>query len=818
LLPQDFRHFFNRANSLRSLRAGATSRSTSNFVPEKGLSMRLLLGLSAGLLFSLVGGAALAAPPTSVFDVGASSSAVLAPNADEAKADAGARFVLAERVPMTKGLSFGLSQLSNLRDGRRIVKLPQMHQGIPVIDRSATVTFDAAGVAHVVAAKLANDLPSDVTPTVDAATAAETASRRAGVAMPGQSGRLVIWPSGDGDHLAWSFYAPSMGLPYAPVTVVDAKTGALLAHYNAAVTVHKANVFPSNPVRSPQLTNVTLPLPTGATELTDELITAKNCVDTKMTMPIPGLPFNVHICALQKTAVADAMTLDFGDKPAADSAPQDSFSELHIYHHTRVVYDYFRAFDPTFKVQATPIDAVANLMLPAGLLAGDLQKAADPNIPFEPFQNAFFAPAAPPGQFSLQSVFGITGAAMMFGQGPIKDYAYDADVIYHEFTHAAVNATVAFVGTAHHDKYGISMSPGGMNEGIADYFATAITGDPDVGEYAVLDADPSAGSIRSLANPDACPSAIGGEVHQDATLFSGGLWDVRSKLAPEVQRDFDLAVFAAMKAAPSGDLGYEEFANIIIGQVKMAPTLGTNVATQLTNAFTGRGVLPECARILEYQGKPMAGPLNAGGGVKVWFGPSTSSANIANNKLGYVPGVVQIHVPLPANTDSLTIDFRGATAGGGGGFGGPMGSFTPKMLVRIADEPIQFTFSPFSAGDAAAVDLTDNGKDGQGLTMYTATTAIPAGAKNAYVMIVNTADADGLYADIDFSTTQSAGTGGAGGMGGAGSGGSGTGAGPVISEDTGCGCVVPGQTNAPIGFSMISLAAVAGLLARRRRS
>ncbi len=786
--------------------------------------MRFFLGLSAGLLLSLVGGAALAAPPTSVFDVGASSSATLAPNADDAAAYATARFVLTERAPMTKDLSFGLSRLSNLRDGRRIVKLPQMHAGIPVIDRSATVTFDASGVAHVVAAKLASELPSDVTPAVDATTAAATASRRAGVTMEPKAGQLVFWPAADGDHLAWSFYAPSMGLPYAPVTIVDAKTGQLLAHYNAAMTLHKADVYPSNPVRSPQLTNVTLPLPAGATKLTDTLVTAKNCVDTKMTkqIQIPGVPFplNLHICDLQQTATADSMTLDFGDKPAADNAPQDSFGELHIYHHTRVVYDYFRAFEPTFKVQDAPIDAVANLMTPAGLLAGDIQKAGNPNIPFEPFQNAFFAPAAPGGQFSLQSIFGITGAAMMFGQGPVKDYSYDADVIYHEFTHAAVNATVAFVGTAHRDKYGISMSPGGMNEGISDYFAAALTGDPDIGEYAVLDADPTATSIRSLANPDACPSAIGGEVHQDATLFSGSLWDVRSKLAAEKQRDFDLAVFAAMKAAPSGDMGYEDFANIIIEQVKLGPTLGATVATQLTTAFTNRGILPECARILEYQGKPISGPLNVGGGIRVWFGPSLSAANIGNNSLGYIPGVVQFHVPLPDKTDTLTVELRGATPGGGGGFGGPMGTFAPKVLIQIADTPIEFKYSPFSpVGDATAVDLADNGKDGQNLTMYSATTNVPVGAKNAYVMVVNTADADGIYTDVDFSMTQVVGMGGAGGAGGAGSSSSsGTGAGPVISEDTGCGCIVPGQTNAPVGFSMISLAAVAGLLARRRRS
>jgi MYXO-CTERM domain-containing protein len=790
----------------------------------KGFTMRLLLGLSAGMLLSFVGGAAIAAPPVAVFDVGTFSSAVLAPGADAAAIDMAARVVLAERAPASQGLVFGPSQTTSLRDGRRIAKLPQMHAGLPVMDRSATVTFDAKGVAHIVAAKFANDLPTDVTPTVDVVTAAATATQRAGAVADPKGGRLVIWPSSDGERLAWQFYTPSMGLPYAPMTIVDAKNGVVLAHYNAARTLHKANVYPSNPVKSPQLAAVTLPLPAGATTLTDAFVTARNCVDTKMAkqVTIPGvpIPLSLHICDLQQTAIADAVTLDFGDKPAADNAPEDSFSELHIYHHTRIAYDYFRAFDPTFKVQNAPIDAVANLMLPAGLLAGDIQKAGDPAIPFEPFQNAFFAPASPPGQFSLQSVFGITGAAMMFGQGPIKDYAYDADVIYHEFTHAAVDATVAFVGTAHHDNYGISMSPGGMNEGTADYFAAALTGDPNIGEYAVLDADPTAKSIRSLANPDACPSAIGGEVHQDATLYSGSLWDVRSKLSADIQRDFDLAVFAAMKAAPTGDLGYEDFANIIIEQVKLGPTLGATVATQLTTAFTNRGILPECARILEFQGKPMQGPLVAGPGISVWFGVGKSTANLGGSSLGYAPGVVQVHVPLPDNTDSIAVDFRSRTVSGGG-FGGPMGDFTPLVLVRFADEPIQFTMSPFAtSADVMKLTPMANGTDAQGFSLYTIKSDVMAGTKNAYVMIVNTADVDGAYTDLNFTTTQVIGQGGAGGGGGAGgdttTGGSKPG--PVVTDAPGCGCAIPGSSNGPLGFSIVSLAALAGLLGRRRRN
>jgi MYXO-CTERM domain-containing protein len=167
------------------------------------------------------------------------------------------------------------------------------------------------------------------------------------------------------------------------------------------------------------------------------------------------------------------------------------------------------------------------------------------------------------------------------------------------------------------------------------------------------------------------------------------------------------------------------------------------------------------------------------------------------------------------------VDFRAITLSGGIALGAPMGEFTPQVLVRIADEPIQFTMSPFATtADVMKLDPMSNGKDGQGFTMYSAKADITPGAKNAYVMIVNTADIDGGYTDLDFTMTKPSGAGGAGGAGGSGGQG-GTGAnpiGPVITDDGGCGCSIPGSSNGPIGFSLVSLAALAGLLGRRRRN
>ena len=47
---------------------------------------------------------------------------------------------------------------------------------------------------------------------------------------------------------------------------------------------------------------------------------------------------------------------------------------------------------------------------------------------------------------------------MWFGQGPRHDYAYDGDVVYHEFTHAVVDATIQLPSAIN--------APGAMNEGL----------------------------------------------------------------------------------------------------------------------------------------------------------------------------------------------------------------------------------------------------------------------------------------------------------------------------------------------------------------
>ncbi len=770
----------------------------------------LLLSLSASLLALTLGGAAAASPAlltkSGSFQAPGVSVSVTATDAVLTEA---ARGVLAQEIEATRGLGFGEGRVVGLASGDRIVKLPQTHKGLPVAHRGATVTW-RGGAARLLASRLEADLPDDVTPSITSEEAAATAEARTGLPVSADQIALALWPTADGVRLAWAMSAtPVMGIPYQPVTIVDAKSGDILFVYNAIVDLNASQVYPTNPVKSPTLADVTLPVSAPATTLQNELVQSLNCIDkgTVKDINFMGFSLQAHTCDLLQTATPDANG-DFLIAPGADTAPEDAFSEVSMFYHVNRAYGMFRSWDPTLNVNNGPIPTVSNLRLPQGFDTFDLNKIKDPNLALVPFQNAFFSPANP----IFSTVFGLNGGAMWFGQGPKKDYSYDGDVVYHEFTHAVVEATLKLSGTAHMDAWGASVSPGAMNEGLADYFSSALAGDGDVGEYATQDFAPGSTAIRSLTSPDACPSAVGGEVHQDATLFSGSLWDVRVALSEADALKFDAAIYAAMNASPTGDLAYEDFAELAIAQVK--GTLDDATAQQLTDAFTKRGILPQCTRVLEYTDGKLKGPKELQG---LWFSPGTDSTGVKNVAGKWTPGVVQMHLALPEGATNVALGIKSVDIGGGG-LGGGGTPFTPKFLVRFAKDPINFKYKPLAptTDDVQVIDGVKNG------SLYDANVVVPAGSTDVYVMVGTTGSLDGAYTDfVASATADPASTGGAGGGGGGGAGGAGTtSSGGTGGSDTAvegdCGCSLPGG-NASNNAALAALAALGLVAARRRR-
>jgi MYXO-CTERM domain-containing protein len=477
-----------------------------------------------------------------------------------------------------------------------------------------------------------------------------------------------------------------------------------------------------------------------------------------------------------------------------------------MFWHVNRAYTFFQGFGMT-DLSTKPLPTISNLMLPAGYQTQDLAKMSNPNLAFAPFQNAFFAPADP----LFSSVFGIQGAAMWFGQGPKRDYSYDGDVIYHEFTHAVVDHTLKLVGTWHADSQGLIDSPGAMNEGLADLFSGALSGDPKLGEYAAQDLAPGLTAIRDLSNQLTCPANVSGEVHSDSQFWSAGFWTARAGLDPTKQPAFDKALFDVMAATPGGDIGFEDLAALFVTSVKTE--IDTVTADLLQKELEKRGTLPGCKRVIEYSGKSINGsdPFLA----YAVFTPGLKDALLGG--AAYAPGPIQVHVPVPAAA-TLSVTFSTVQSQGSGlpiDQGTP---FAPKLLVRWGAEPISFEYG----GDVTSnADATVDAPISAGHA--TANVEVPVGTTSAYLMIVNAGDQQGGYKNLGFAFSgEVADAGSDAGAVDAGSDAASDAGGPAKKSESdgdsgGCGCHTAGGHDGPLPFALGAIALAALSIFSRRR-
>ncbi len=317
--------------------------------------------------------------------------------------------------------------LQKTADGRTIYRFEQRHAGVPVLGRGASVV---AGSRTFGAVNLVTSFPQDTSASLTSAQAANVA----GGDFRAQDARLLWLPTGSTARLVWALYRGNVAtLPYAPVVLVDARTGKIAMQWNAVVFDREATVHQQNPVTTPQTETVTLTdLPQGATTLTGPRISVQNCID-KHTLT--GGQFSFHACETEQLAVADAQG-DFPYTYVGDTFPEDEYAEVSMFYHLTVVYDFFEKLGMP-PLEAQPLPAIVNLRMPAGYNQGNYSKMKDPTLDLEPYNNAFFTPENPFG-----SGFGPQGPGVWFGQGTFADFSYDGDVVYHEFGHAMADRTI----------------------------------------------------------------------------------------------------------------------------------------------------------------------------------------------------------------------------------------------------------------------------------------------------------------------------------------------------------------------------------------
>ncbi len=697
---------------------------------------------AASLMLSSLAIAPLRAGAAAVPSVGPRSSGgarivegALGPKAiveGDADAEAIARRALATHFPGL-GASIALARTAvTLRDdGSRVVAFEQRVGGLVVEGRGARVLVDADGMPSLASLHADERAPSAIVATLDAAAAAASASRggaRIGrFAYVAPSARLALVPMAGALRLAWMVVAPvPAALPVRPVAVVDATTGKVLFRGDLARRAKLVHAFAPNPAVSSLGKVAIASLADGATSLATPKWIAQSCVDNKTVRQVDGLGGTIamHVCDLAHAATADASGDFLPPRPASDSAADDPLSETSIAYHVDRALGWFSGIGlASLRPQSVPLRVVANVRLPPSWNEGPRSKLACTTCALQPFDNAFYSPA--PDSFG-SLLWGVDTDALFFGQGQKTDYAYDGDVVYHELGHAVVDTTAKLGFALHLDEDGATPIAGSIHEGLADYFASAITGDGRVGEYAGGDS-----AIRDLDEVHRCPDRLAGEPHHDSLPLSGALWEARKSLPESARPKLDRAVLLALQILPTNDPSW----NVMVSALRSAIVKEAPEAQKpFESAIAARG-MGACRAIRE---------LPAGGkaGFDYGYFAYPMSATGADMDGDIAPGVVQLHRALPAGTGRIIVRFEGQNLPPSPRWlPGPV--WIPALIVKFG-APIAWRESGGTWGSDASVtrELDDSGS-------YEETISVPTGAKDVWVMVGTRGEGSGLYDNVE---------------------------------------------------------------------
>ncbi|OGR14855.1 MAG: hypothetical protein A2341_18675 [Deltaproteobacteria bacterium RIFOXYB12_FULL_58_9] len=417
----------------------------------------------------------------------------------------------------------------------------------------------------------------------------------------------------------------------------------------------------------------------------------------------------------------------------------DAFAEVQVYHATQTYFEHIRSLlGPEFCLRGSSmkcntdgtavLDAngqpelsfhiATNLLMPKidqsslatiGQQVAFLGRGASADNPvliedYARLDNAAFIPSmegdpsdVPPELAILLDMVTRPYDFNVYFQGN-RDFAYDGDVVFHEFTHAVIYTLAPSLHSLGVDVWGSHAEPGSMNEGWSDYFAASFTDSSVTGEY-------SGEGIRDADNDDACPSSIVGEVHQDSLPWSGALWDMRKAVMNNLGAlgvDALDQLLLATIALSDNDETMARQAGRIIDLIGLDDTL-SDYADDATSAFAAHGVTGcERVRALSIVGVDGSVALDT----VAWLQqPGPSSVGLSN----MAPSVAQLRIEVPDGTPGFTLSWHQ----GAGGIFGMGGEAAPPGVLVHEDGPIAWNYNGGQAsprntnGDILPFDPTD---------------------------------------------------------------------------------------------------------------
>ncbi len=504
------------------------------------------------------------------------------------------------------GASLRVRAVVDVPDGK-VVHMNQVAHGLPVVDGTAAALVLAGrlvalnGQLRVIPAGFALDRAALL--KLDGVRAALRDT------MPGSTargGHLALLPpllptSPDGARAVWVLDV----ITHEPLglfqVIADARSGAVLRKTSAMHDV-QGQVYSTNPTAGKLIKATLQGLADKKDKLAGEYAVVSSCSYTSQKLDC-------------KNHAKPDTNGDFIYK-ADEGKFDDPFAEVNAYYHVDIFHRWMNKTFGFKRQGKTGIDVIVNLH---GVQNG--QKKG--------MSNAFFGDLNGDGTGDL-----------VFGQGS-KDFAYDGDVVYHEFTHSAVretsNLSIAI------DSLGFNATPAALNEGFADIFSSFLAGDPVVGDYM------KSTGIRNLSGNATCPGYLSGESHHDGLIWGRAVWAFRSALTGTDIDTFEAAVYTVM-AGLAKNAGFTDAAKLLSTTLKAKdPTMASKMDVELKK----RGV-DTCTRIVPLQ------PAQARS--FYIYGRSISPT------LKAVPGPFQYKIEVPKTAESLTIYVQ-KTHGWGGGMG-----------------------------------------------------------------------------------------------------------------------------------------------------
>ncbi len=173
------------------------------------------------------------------------------------------------------------------------------------------------------------------------------------------------------------------------------------------------------------------------------------------------------------------------------------------------------------------------------------------------------------------------------GGGQYRNFAYDAVILMHEYTHGAVDMSAGFADYST-DGWGLVGMPRGLDEGFADSLPALFLDDSVIGRH-IGSAMPEA--MRDLSQTHVCPDNLDGESHEDGKLWGSANWAAytASGRSPDVAK----AIFQGLVGLGTTPT-FKDAANAVIAASK---SYSVAVQAAIAGAYQSHG-MTTCGREL----------------------------------------------------------------------------------------------------------------------------------------------------------------------------------------------------------------------------